>query len=90
MAVCSYCGNKCGWLRGNHEECAETCKSGMSVLGAEIEGAMLGGSSFADVEVSFRELAASHFISEEQFQSTLKEAFSNAAEKMALDGLAGC
>lgn len=61
MAVCSYCGDECGWLGENHPKCVEPCKAGISFLRAEIEGAMLGGRSFADVDISLQRRNTTYF-----------------------------
>lgn len=84
MGDCAFCGKPAGFLRKEHKECRQRFEAGKELFLAQITSAVSRGTEPTVLETELTDIARSHFISDQDFQSLLVQGWEQAVAE-ALD-----
>lgn len=87
MGDCKHCGEKAGFLRSVHSECAERYAAGRRAMVGRATEAAMGRAPLSNLPQELAAIAAANFVPQEQVYATLSEGLDAAVDLFFEDGL---
>lgn len=87
MGSCIYCGQKAGFLRNKHNECAEAYRNGKNEIIESIFLAITNRLDFDVLENTIKHITSSCYIKQDEVEALHAYGFNNAVESILNNGI---
>ncbi|MCU1309871.1 MAG: hypothetical protein JWO20_996 [Candidatus Angelobacter sp.] len=79
MGICTYCGQKAGWLSDVHTACIEKAEFGIAAINNVVMDAVTTGKTYDEISAAIKSISAQNAVPQDKVVLSIKDGWSKAA-----------